>query len=74
MLDVRASGVTEEMKVAAATAIAEVISDNDLHADYIVPSVFDRRVGAAVASAVSEVAMSTGLARRGQGLSSETTA
>ncbi len=74
LLDVRSSGVNEEMKVAAATAIAEIITDNDLHADYIVPSVFDRRVSTAVSRAVAEVAMKTGLARRGQGISAEATA
>ena len=66
LLNVRARHVNEQMKVAAAQAIAETISDDDLHADYIVPSVFDRRVATAVADAVAEVAIKTGEARRGQ--------
>ncbi len=66
LLDARARGVNEAMKVAAAVAIAGIIPDQDLHADYIVPSVFDRRVSGAVAKAVAEVATQTGLARRGQ--------
>jgi malate dehydrogenase (oxaloacetate-decarboxylating) len=74
LLDVRARGVNEEMKVAAARAIAEIISEGDLHADYIVPSVFDRRVSAAVASTVARVAMESGLARRGQNVGAEASA
>jgi len=66
MLDVRARQVTEAMKIAAAGAIARVISDKDLHPDYIVPSVFDRRVAKAVAKAVSHVAIENGVARREQ--------
>jgi malate dehydrogenase (oxaloacetate-decarboxylating) len=66
LLDVRASHVVPEMKIAAAQAIADVISENDLHADYIIPSVFDRRVAPAVAAAVSQVAVQTGVARRQQ--------
>jgi malate dehydrogenase (oxaloacetate-decarboxylating) len=72
LLDVRARRVNEEMKVAAATAIAATISESDLHADYIVPSVFDRRVSSEVARAVAEVAIRTGLARRGQAANLET--
>ncbi len=52
------------MKIAAATAIAEIISENELHPDYIIPSVFDRRVGEAVAAKVEEAAYETGVARR----------
>jgi malate dehydrogenase (oxaloacetate-decarboxylating) len=63
LLDVRATGVNEEVKVAAAEAIADTISDDELHEDYIVPSIFDRRVVASVAHAVSEVARKTGIAR-----------
>jgi malate dehydrogenase (oxaloacetate-decarboxylating) len=66
LLDVRAREVNLEMKVAAAKAIAETIPENDLHPDYIVPSVFDRRVATAVAEAVSRSAIETGSARRGQ--------
>ncbi len=64
LLDVRARHVNEQMKVAAAKAIAETISDDDLHPDYIVPSVFDKRVATAVAEAVSRTAFETGEARR----------
>ncbi len=74
LLDVRARGVNEEMKVAAAMAIAGIIGDADLHAEYIVPSLFDRRVSSAVAHAVAAVAIRTGLARRGQGLNADATA
>jgi malate dehydrogenase (oxaloacetate-decarboxylating) len=63
LLDVRAKGVNEEVKIAAAEAIAHTISDDELHEDYIIPSIFDRRVVASVAHAVSEVARKTGIAR-----------
>ena len=61
--DVRASDINEEMKVAAAHALAELISDEELSADYIIPKAFDRRVGPAVAKAVAEAARKTGVAR-----------
>lgn len=64
MLDVRARQVTEAMKIAAARAIAGVIPEKDLIADYIIPSVFDRRVATAVARAVSDAAIASGAARR----------
>ncbi|HEY0658575.1 MAG TPA: hypothetical protein VGD05_08875, partial [Pyrinomonadaceae bacterium] len=60
----RASRINEEMKLAAAYAIAGIISDEELHPDYIIPSVFDRRVGEAVAKEVEEAAYQTGVARR----------
>jgi malate dehydrogenase (oxaloacetate-decarboxylating) len=60
----RASRINEEMKLAAAHAIAGIISDNELHPDYIIPSVFDRRVAEAVARDVEEAAYQTGVARR----------
>ncbi len=63
-LDARASCINEEMKIAAAHAIAGIIAADELHAEYIVPSVFDRRVGEAVARAVNEAAHLTGVARR----------
>jgi malate dehydrogenase (oxaloacetate-decarboxylating) len=63
-LNCRASRINEEMKLAAASAIAELITENELHADYIIPSVFDRRVGEAVAAKVEEAAYQTGVARR----------
>ena len=61
--DVRASDINEEMKVAAAQALAELISEEDLNEDYIIPKAFDRRVGPAVAKAVAEAAVRSGVAR-----------
>ena len=61
--DVRASDINEEMKVAAAHALAGLISDDELSADYIIPQAFDKRVGPAVAKAVAEAARKTGVAR-----------
>ena len=61
--DVRASDINEEMKVAAAEALANLISDDELNADYIIPAAFDERVGPAVAKAVAEAARKTGVAR-----------
>ncbi|MDA1051786.1 MAG: NAD-dependent malic enzyme [Planctomycetota bacterium] len=66
VLDVRASRVNDEMKLAAADAIAGIIEANELHPDYIIPSVFDRRIVQAVAKAVSDAALATGVARRRQ--------
>jgi malate dehydrogenase (oxaloacetate-decarboxylating) len=63
-LDVRARAINEEMKLAAAHAIAGIIPDDHLTEDYIVPSVFDRRVVRAVARAVAQAAIDTGVARR----------
>src|SRR5919202_4408957 len=65
-LDVRAREIDEEMKLAAADAIAGVILDNELSEDYIIPSVFDERVAPAVAEAVAEKAKESGMARRVQ--------
>lgn len=62
-LDVRASDINEEMKIAAARAIASLVSDDELTADYILPKAFDPRVGKAVAKAVSEAAIKTGVNR-----------
>ena len=61
--DVRASDINEEMKVAAAEALAGLISDEELTADYIIPAAFDKRVGPAVAAAVAEAARKSGVAR-----------
>jgi malate dehydrogenase (oxaloacetate-decarboxylating) len=61
-LDVRASAITEEMKTAAAQAIARIIPESELREDYIVPSVFNRDVSPAVASAVAEQAKEQGAA------------
>jgi malate dehydrogenase (oxaloacetate-decarboxylating) len=63
-LNCRASRINEAMKLAAANAIAGIISDSELHPDYIIPSVFDRRVGEAVAHEVEEAAYASGVARR----------
>ncbi|MBS1796262.1 MAG: NAD-dependent malic enzyme [Acidobacteria bacterium] len=63
-LNCRASRINEAMKLAAAHAIAGIISDDERHADYIIPSVFDKRVGEAVAKAVEEAAYASGVARR----------
>jgi len=64
LLDVRAKCVIPEMKVAAAQAIADVIAEDELDPDYIIPSVFDRRVSLAVAAAVSQAAQEAKVARR----------
>ena len=61
--DVRASDINEEMKMAAAMAIAGLISDEELNEDYIIPAAFDPRVGQAVAKAVAEAARASGVAR-----------
>jgi malate dehydrogenase (oxaloacetate-decarboxylating) len=63
-LEVRAREINEAMKLAAAHAIARVITDDELHADYIVPSVFNRRVAESVAEAVAGAAAESGVARR----------
>jgi len=62
-LDVRASDINEEMKIAAAYALANLIGDNELSADYIIPAAFDPRVRNAVASATAEAARKSGVAR-----------
>ena len=61
--DVRASDINEEMKMAAAEALANLISDEELNEDYIIPAAFDPRVGPAVAKAVAEAARKSGVAR-----------
>ena len=62
-LDVRAKDINDEMKVAAAYAIAELVSDQALNAEYILPAAFDERVKDAVAKAVAEAAKKSGVAR-----------
>lgn len=62
-LDARASDINDEMKLAAARAIAELISDEELSADYIIPAAFDPRVKTAVAEAVCRAAHDSGVAR-----------
>ncbi len=61
--DVRAREINEEMKMAAARALAGLISDGELSADYIIPKAFDKRVGPAVAKAVADAARASGAAR-----------
>ena len=62
-LDVRAKDINDEMKVAAAYAIAELVSDQELNAEYILPAAFDERVKDAVSKAVAEAAKKSGVAR-----------
>ena len=63
-LDVRASDINDEMKMAASYAIAGLVSDEELSADYIIPAAFDPRVAKAVANAVAEAARESGVARK----------
>ncbi len=62
-IDVRARQINEEMKLAAVYAIANLISEEELREDYVIPNVFDNRVAPAVAAAVAEAAIQTGVAR-----------
>lgn len=62
-LDVRASDINEEMKVAAAYAIASLVSDEELSVDYIIPSALNKEVGAVIAEAVAQAARESGVAR-----------
>ena len=62
-LDVRARDINDEMKVAAAKAIAGLVSDEELNAEYIIPNAFDKRVGVAVSEAVKKAAIETGVNR-----------
>ena len=62
-LDVRAKEINEEMKLAAAQALADLISQEELSEEYIIPAAFDKRVGPAVAEAVAKAAKDTGVAR-----------
>jgi malate dehydrogenase (oxaloacetate-decarboxylating) len=65
-LDVRAPSITEEMKMAAAQAIADIVPEAELREDYIIPSVFNRDVAPAVAAAVADEARAGGTALAGQ--------
>ena len=62
-LDVLASDINDQMKIAAAYALAELVSEDELCADYVLPAAFDPRVGPAVAKAVAKAARDTGVAR-----------
>lgn len=66
LLDARARSVNDEMKLAAANAIASIVGPDELNEDYVIPSVFNRRVTNAVSRAVAEAAIRTGVARRVQ--------
>ncbi|MBQ7562220.1 MAG: NAD-dependent malic enzyme [Synergistaceae bacterium] len=61
--DVRASDINEEMKLAASNALVSLVSESELNPDYIIPAAFDERVGPAVAKAVSQAAINSGVAR-----------
>ncbi len=62
-LDARATGITEEMKMAAARAIASIVSDEELNEEYIIPGAFDERVAKAVAKAVADEAKASGISK-----------
>ena len=62
-LDVRASDINEEMQISASYAIAELVSDDELSADYIIPKAFDGRISKAVSKAVADAAIKSGVAR-----------
>jgi malate dehydrogenase (oxaloacetate-decarboxylating) len=64
LLDCRATRVTDEMKIAAATAIASIVGRSELHEEYVIPSVFNKKVAPAVARAVVKAAAKAGVARR----------
>ena len=61
--DVRASDINEEMKIAAAHALAGLVGEDELSADYIIPKAFDPRVAKTVAAAVADAARKSGVAR-----------
>ena len=63
-LDVRATAVTEQMELAAAYALAAVVEPDHLEADYVLPSVFDRRVCPSIADAVAQAAEESGIASK----------
>ncbi len=73
-LDVRASEINEEMKLAAGEALASVVSPDELSAEYVIPSVFNRDVGSTVAEAVAQAAIASGVARRDRASSPQTEA
>ena len=64
-LEVQATDINEMMKLAAAEAIANLVATDELHDEYIIPSMFDTRVVDAVATATREAAIASGVARRG---------
>jgi malate dehydrogenase (oxaloacetate-decarboxylating) len=64
-LDVRAKDINDEMKLAAAKALAGLITNEELNADYIIPAPFDHRIRGAVAEAVASAAVNSKVARKG---------
>ncbi|MDR4946518.1 malic enzyme-like NAD(P)-binding protein [Neobacillus cucumis] len=62
-LEVRAQDITDEMKLAAARAIADLVTDKELNENYIIPDAFEKRVSQVVANAVKMVGESTGIAK-----------
>jgi malate dehydrogenase (oxaloacetate-decarboxylating) len=62
-LDAKATDITEEMKVAAAKAIASIVSDEELNEEYIIPGAFDERVSKVVAKAVADEAVKLGITK-----------
>ncbi len=68
-LECRARRITDRMKIAAANAIADIVTDDERNADYVIPSVFDGRVVDVVAKAVMQAAIDDGVARRGSVMS-----
>jgi len=66
-LDVRASDINNEMKIAAAFALAGLVGENELRSDYIIPAAFDPRVKDAVAQAAAQAAVKSGVARAAGG-------
>ena len=73
-LDVRASWINEEMKLAAGEALASVVTADELSAEYVIPSVFNRDVAATIAEAVAQAAIDSGVARRDRTASPQTEA
>jgi malate dehydrogenase (oxaloacetate-decarboxylating) len=63
-LDIRATDITEEMKLAAAYAIANIITPNELTSDYVIPSALDKRVVESVAQAVAKAAIESGVVKK----------
>jgi malate dehydrogenase (oxaloacetate-decarboxylating) len=72
-LNAHATTINEEMNLAAARAIASVITEDELHEEYIIPSVFNKAVVEQVAAAVAEAAVRSGVARRDAGRSVDVT-
>jgi malate dehydrogenase (oxaloacetate-decarboxylating) len=73
-LDVRAREINEEMKLAAGEALASVVTPEELSAEYVVPSVFNRDVATTIAEAVAQAAIDTGVARRDRAADTQTDA